>query len=170
MCCNCAFGGFACVLGGWAYPELGAERPVNRFDGACAAQRGSARMRSRRKVAALVSSVLVVACLSGCASVPRTETLQTTQIASGPLGPPVPARLNKTKNDRNVIAADVAPALRKTGDVLLDIVEAVLPEPGLPAYHGTGFRGWHSWARSTGWTGCNDLLASGSDVQWCSYP
>ena len=127
-------------------------------------------MKSRRKVAALVSSVLVVACLTGCASVPRTETLQTTQIASDSLGPPVPGRLNKTKNNRNVIVADVAPALRKTGDVLLDIVEAVLPEPGLPAYHGTGFRGWHSWARSTGWTGCNDLLASGSDVQWCSNP
>ena len=143
---------------------------MNRFDGACAAQRGSAWMRSRRKVAALVSSLLVAACLAGCASVPRTETLQTTQIASGSVGPPIPPRLNRQTKGRNFIVADVAPALRKTGDVLRDIVEAVLPEPMTNSYHGKGFRGWHSWERGIGWTGCTATVPGGSGVQWCSNP
>ena len=126
-------------------------------------------MKSSHRVAVLMSGILAVAYLSGCASVPRTEALQTTQVASGSVGPPVPAHLSK-KNGGNFIVADVAPALRKTGDVLLGIVEAVLPEPVTNSYNGQGFRGWRTWERSVGWTGCTANVPGGSDVQWCSNP
>ncbi len=127
-------------------------------------------MRSSRKVAGCVSGILVMAYLSGCASVPRSVSPQTTQIASAPTGPPIPAHLNKKKNGSNVVVAGLVPALRKTGDVLLDIVEAVLPEPVTNSYNGKGFRGWRSWERSIGWTGCTGDVPGSSGVQWCSNP
>ena len=126
-------------------------------------------MKPNCQVAALLSGVLVAACLAGCASVPRAETLQTTRIASTSMGPPVPAHLRKKSGGNSVVAA-IAPALRKTGDVLLGIVEAVLPEPVTNSYNGQGFRGWRTWERSVGWTGCTANVPGGSDVQWCSNP
>ncbi len=127
-------------------------------------------MKSSHRVAVLMSGILAVAYLSGCASVPRTEALQTTQVASGSVGPPVPARLRKNKRSGAVIVADAAAALRDTGDVLRDIAAAVLPEPVTNSYDGKGFRGWRSWERSVGWTGCTANVPGGSDVQWCSNP
>lgn len=124
-------------------------------------------MRWNRYLAALLSGVVVLACLSGCASVPSAESVQARSVATGP---PMPQAL-RARYHRNAFVADVVPVLKTTGSVLLDIVTAVLPEPDSKVgiwTHGFDYSdGLTGFDRDgdEGTTGCITNTAA----QWCPY-
>ncbi len=124
-------------------------------------------MRPNRYRAALFSGVALLACLSGCASVPSAERVRTRSVA---IGPAMPQAL-RTRDHHNAFVADVVPVLKKTGNVLLDIVTAVLPEPDSRVgiwTHGFDYSdGLTGFDRDgdEGTTGCITNTA----LQWCPY-
>ena len=124
-------------------------------------------MRRNRHLAALSAGVVLFACLSGCASIPSAESGRTGPVA---MGPPMPQAL-RARYHRNAFVADVVPALKKTGNVLLDIVTAVLPEPDSKVGIWT-----HGFDYSDGLTGFDrdgdegtTACITNTAVQWCPY-
>lgn len=124
-------------------------------------------MMPNRHLAALLSGVLLIACISGCASIPSHQNGRTGSIATGP---PMPQAV-RAKYHRNAFVAAVVPVLKTTGNVLLDIATAVLPEPDSKVgiwTHGFDYSdGLTGFDRDgdEGTTGCITNTA----LQWCPY-
>ena len=90
--------------------------------------RNNGREAAGRGLIALLAAGVVIGCLSGCATLPntanpRSEDRQT--LAQGPPAPHAAAR-TKARAAPPELSARVLPALRKTGDVLLQLI---LPMP-----------------------------------------
>lgn len=127
-------------------------------------------MRPRSNLTALLSGVVLLACLSGCASVPRAEGGRADPDRVGAIGPPVPRALRAGRRG-NPFADDLAPVLKKTGDVLLDIATAILPEPSADAgiwTHGFDYSDSLTGFGQDGDEGTGGCIAN-SAVQWCPF-
>lgn len=127
-------------------------------------------MRPNRNLAALFSGVLLLACLSGCASVPRVESSRRSRSSFGVTGPPVPQDLHSERY-RDGFLAQVVPVLKTTGHVLLDIATAVLPEPDSKVdiwTHGYDYSDSLTGFDQDGDEGMTGCIAN-SAVQWCPF-
>ncbi len=127
-------------------------------------------MRPRRNLAALFSGVLLLACLSACASVPRVESSRKSRSSFGVTGPTLPQAL-RAEPYRDGFVAYVVPVLKTTGNVLLDIATAVLPEPDSKVgiwTHGYDYSDSLTGFDRDGDEGMTGCIAN-SAVQWCPF-
>jgi uncharacterized protein YceK len=124
-------------------------------------------MMPKRHVAAFCSGVLLLGCLSGCASIPSNQNGRTGSVATGP---PVPQALRAQDHHSGFVAA-VVPVLKTTGNVLLDIATAVLPEPASKVglwTHGFDYSDGLTGFDRDGDEGITGCIAN-TAVQWCPY-
>lgn len=98
------------------------------------------RTRPGGHLAILFSGAVLIVCLSGCASVPRTERARAGRsdlIAEGP-AQPSPQRPENARVCDNALLAGSLSVLKDTGDYLLGVGAEILP-------HRVTEKQWRGW-------------------------
>jgi hypothetical protein len=90
--------------------------------------RNNGREAAGRGLIALLAAGVAVGCLSGCATLPHTASGRSGAAQTLAHGPPAPHAAARKANQagRRARSARLLPALKKTGDVLLQLI---LPIP-----------------------------------------